>query len=274
MEQRNVGIAEMVVTLRCPDSAICRRLRMRYHDFLEPEASPDVNIALKVEAGASFLKPDPGPWAVKTSRDGPKLSFESYFERGWVDLDQGRAELVMRPQASPENFLRVIFAHLALQQNCLLVHAAGVVREGKAYVFFGPSGSGKTTSVGRARDGVILSDDMVLLRVGKDEVKVQGVPFRGDLPETPRNNISIPAVAIFSLSKASQHSLAELSKARASAGLLACVPFVFDDPSAVPQVMALVDRILRLTPVLKLSFRRDPDFWDLIDQRLAKSCKP
>ena len=44
-----------------------------------------------------------------------------------------------------ENFLRVAFAHLALEKGALLLHGAGVVREETAYVFFGPSGSGKTT---------------------------------------------------------------------------------------------------------------------------------
>ena len=259
----------MVVALRCRHGATCHRLRQRYSDFLEPERSPDVVITLKVEAGASFLEPEPGPWVVKTSRDEQRLNFESYFERGWVDLEKGRAELEMRPQSSPENFLRVVFAHLALERNCLLVHAAGVVREGKAYVFFGPSGSGKTTSVGLAPDGVILSDDMVLLRVAEDEVIVQGVPFRSDQPATPRNNIAKPAAAIFSLRKAPQHALAELSKAQASAGLLACVPFVYDYPPAGLQAMAVVDRILHSTPVIQLSFRRDPLFWELIEQRLA-----
>ena len=269
MEQVNVGIMEMVVALRCQHSATCRRLRRRYSDFLEPELSPDVIIALKVEAGACFLKLEPGPWVVKTSRDERWLNFESYFERGWADLEQGRGELVMSPQASPENFLRVIFAHLALERNGLLVHAAGVVKEGSAYVFFGPSDSGKTTSVGLAPHGIILSDDMVLLRVAEDQVTVQGVPFRGSLPETSRNNIAKPTAAIFSLRKAPHHALAELSKARASAALLGCVPFVLDYPPAGPQAMALVERILHLTPVLQLSFRRDPLFWELIEQRLA-----
>ncbi len=52
----------------------------------------------------------------------------------------------MRPGGNPENYLRVIYAWRCLEQGALLVHASGVIRRGRGFVFFGPSGSGKTTS--------------------------------------------------------------------------------------------------------------------------------
>jgi hypothetical protein len=78
-----------------------------------------------------------------------------------------------------ENFLRVVFAHVALEKGALLLHGAGVVRGGSAYVFFGPSGSGKTTVTSLSKGDRILSDDLVMIVPEGRGFAACSVPFRG-----------------------------------------------------------------------------------------------
>src|SRR5207247_1225576 len=62
-----------------------------------------------------------------------------------------------------ENFLRILTASHILESGGFLLHASGVVRAGRAYVFFGPSGSGKTTVTHLSPGDQVLSDDLTLV---------------------------------------------------------------------------------------------------------------
>src|SRR5437867_6048070 len=83
-------------------------------------------------------------------REG-RLHVWSYGFAGRFDIEGTRGELKLcdtpfEPRArSVENFLRVALAWKAMERGGLLLHASGLVRDGRAYLFFGPSGSGKTT---------------------------------------------------------------------------------------------------------------------------------
>jgi hypothetical protein len=264
-----INIAGLTVSLQCDDRQMTERLQAWYQDFLQPTAIPDFTIEVKVKAGAQFIPLEPGPWVIRSSVVDGRLTFESYFESGWVDFSRGRGELVMSPEASVENFLRVLCAHRGLERQGLLVHAAGLVRDEKAFVFFGPSGSGKTTTTRLSTGSTILSDDMVLLRVENGGVRAYGVPFRGDLPETPRSNINAPLAGLFRLRKADSHYVSPIQRPQALAELVTCVPFVMAVPDTSQRVIGLGLDIVSKAPTMNLHFRRDPGFWEVVESAIA-----
>ena len=64
-----------------------------------------------------------------------------------------------------ENYLRLVTAYAALSMGGVLFHSAGVVVDGRAYLFVGRSGAGKSTlaRLALATGTDILSDDNNLL---------------------------------------------------------------------------------------------------------------
>jgi ABC-type cobalamin/Fe3+-siderophores transport system ATPase subunit len=176
----------------------------------------------------------------------------------------------MASHASVENFLRVLCAHLGLERNAVLVHASGVVKHGQGFVFFGPSGSGKTTTARLSASHTILSDDMVLLKRVNGGVRAYGVPFRGDLPETPRSNVNVELAGLFCLRQDEQHFVAPLERPRALAKLVSCVPFVMTSPEMSQRVMALCDDMVAHVPTRELHFRRDSGFWTVVEASVVK----
>lgn len=226
-------------------------------------------IQARVEAGENFLPFRPGSLLVRTNRHDVRIEFESYREKGWYDLIEKRGELILRPDGNPENYLRTIYAWRCLAHKALLVHASGVIRNGRGYVFFGPSGSGKTTTAKLSPDAIILSDDLVILQRedvdGRLSVRVYGVPFRGEMIEAGRANASAPLAGLYTLVKDSQHRLAELDHIEAAARLTACVPFVMSQPENAQRVLALCEEITRFVRVKTLHFKRDTGFWKVID---------
>ena len=249
-------------------------LKTWYSAFLvQPDQAGNAQtgqIRARVEPGENYVPFKPGPWQIRTARQGERIEFESYQERGWYNLAEERGELTLRPGGNPENYLRVIYAWRCLAREALLVHASGVIRRGVGYVFFGPSGSGKTTVARLSPGAQILSDDLVILqREVMPEgaaVRVYGVPFRGEMIEAERTNASAPLAGLYALAKAPRHWLASLDHTEAAARLTACVPFVLSQPENARRVLALCDEITRLARVKILHFKPDADFWQVIDE--------
>lgn len=260
-----ITIAGLTVRLLCEDARVGERLRASYGDFLSRDGSPVAAVEINVQPGVEFLPIKPGAWVVESSVQNQRLVFKSYFESGWVDLRRGWGELVMAPESSVENFLRVLYAHLGVEQGALLVHAAAVAKNDQAYVFFGPSGSGKTTVARFSSGHTILSDDMVFLRKVRGSVRAFGVPFRGELPESPRSNISAKVAGLYRLRKADRHFVSPLNPIRALGELVTCVPFVTTTPAMAERVMALAQDLIRSVPVRELHFRRDGGFWEVLE---------
>lgn len=265
--QVSLSIADFPVTLATGDETMYHRLVNRYADFLnEDSQEPIVTIDLQVTPDAQFIEPRPGPLIIESSYRPEDLTYRAYYEQGHVDWQTGRGHLEMHPDAGVENFLRVIYAWLCLQDGGLLLHAAGLVRGGEGYVFFGPSGAGKTTTTRLSADTAeILSDDLVILRCADGRCTLYGVPFKGDLSDAPRANQQAQLKSIYRLQQDSEHYLEPLPKITAVAELVASSPFVVRDLSLSQQLIEVCRQIAQTVPVQMMHFKKDNGFWKVID---------
>ena len=261
-----IKIADICVALELDDAQTIAQISDRYADFLSPNVTLEVVVRVEVQEGVQFVSPQPGPWVIRSSFHDNGLTFESYFEAGAVDLATGQGRLLMAPQGNVENFLRVLYAQLCLDHGALLLHACGVVRDGKALVFFGPSGSGKTTMARLSSDYTVLSDDLVIIKKRNGTYKAYGVPFRGDMPEAPRTNAQTDLYGLFRLKKAALHFTKPLGHSQAVAELISCVPFVIEDLAMSQRAMDICADLVASVPVKELHFSQDQGFWGMIDE--------
>lgn len=264
-----ISIAGMRITLLLGELGSADRARIvgRYADFAVADNRRTPSLQLRAEPGPPFVPFQNGVgWQIRTVARGNRIEFESHLEAGWIDRDTGQGSLVIRPEGNPENFLRVLYAWFCLENDAILLHAAGVIREGRGYVFFGPSGSGKTTISRLSLEQSVLSDDLVILKRHDGIIRVYGVPFRGDLPEAPRANASADLDGLFMLVKDSDHRIAYVPHFEAVAHLTSCVPFVTSDRENAERVIDICAMIEERTPVRALHFRPDPGFWRVIDE--------
>lgn len=262
-----INIADIPVALEIADTAKRADVRERYAEFLAGDGEPQATIRVEVNAEACFIPMRPGPWIIEVSCDRGRLNYRSHLDAGWIDFERGAGFLEIDPKADVENFLRVLYANLCLRASGLLLHAAGVVRGGKGFVFFGPSGSGKTTVARLSPGDTVLSDDLIVLKMHAGTVRVYGVPFRGDFPEAPRVNVSAALCGLFALIKAPEHVVAPVERPEAIARLLSCVPFVMVDAESTERAMGVCAQIADRVPVRALRFRPDSGFWSEIYDR-------
>jgi hypothetical protein len=268
MQQLFITIADLTVAVTLPPSDLLARLRQRYDLFLAPpSAKPLVTIECKLTEGARFIAAEPNTtWISNVSLEGNMLYYESYRERGEFNLVTGRATIELAPSADIENFLRVIYAWLCLQHDSLLLHAAGVVKDGQGYVFFGPSGAGKSTTASLSADvATILSDDIVIIRKRDDSYHLCGVPFFGELTQFPPCNMSVPLKGLYRLQQDVWSHVEPLTNVLAVAELGASAPFIVQHSALSSDLLTTCYRLAQSVPVRELYFNRTPAFWKIIE---------
>lgn len=270
----SIGPLRMSLTGLTPSQV--DQLRDRFSPFVVPESGPasgDDAVTVRlcrapVDAFLRFVPGVPEFYRIGVGRSGGRSRFWSYEFAGWIDARerQGLVSLVQESgvlfDRGLENFLRIMTANLILDRGGFLLHGSGVVRDGRAYVFFGPSGSGKTTVTDLSPDDTILSDDLTLVVPGASGFEAAGIPFGMAHHHVPDTNGSFPIASLNRLVQSRDTRREPMPKARAMAEVAASLPFVAHDPARTEQILSVVDGLLERVPVHRLHFRKDPSFWD------------
>jgi hypothetical protein len=251
------------------------RLTFRFRPFVAPPGGArDVTIDLRRAPVSRFLGwPAGGPevYRLESRRAAGRLHLWSYEfagcwdsggRRGMLALVSAEGELFDR---GLENFLRVLTAAHILDAGGFLLHGSGVVRDGRAYVFFGPSGSGKTTVTHLSPGDTVLSDDLTLVVRGPNGgYEASGIPFGMAHHRTPDTGGSFPIAGLFRLAQSREVGLEPLAGARALAEVSGSLPFVMQATGQAAKAIDVVARAIEAIPVHRLRFRKDDAFWGVV----------
>jgi hypothetical protein len=182
-------------------------------------------------------------------------------------LSARRGRTVFEKNAEPfavESFLRIGYSFLTVDRGGLLLHSAGVLRNGRGYIFPGQSGTGKSTIASLATPTeTVLSDEMVVVKKGGDGYLVYSTPFYGTNSST-EHNIAAPLQAAFLPVKDQAVYLKQAKQAQALSKLLAGVLFFSQEPALNRRLMDIGANIVAHVPFYELHFRRDGSFWECI----------
>jgi len=197
----------------------------------------------------------------------------SYEFAGRIRSRARTAELALVEAEGPlfdrglENFLRALTASFVLDEGGLLLHAATVVRGGRAYVFFGPSGAGKTTVTRLSARDIVLSDDMTLVLPGAGGFEAVGIPFGMAHHHVPDTSDAFPIAGLHRLVQSPAVERTPLRGAAALAELTTCLPYVCEDREEASRSLDIAGRLLSDVPAWRLLFRKDDSFWNVIQER-------
>ncbi len=143
--------------------------------------------------------------------------------------------------------------------NSILLHAAALNFEKRAYLFLGPSGAGKTTFVSHFPLRNIINDERILLQKRDKKFYAKGINFWGRF-RTPQIGF-IEVAAIFFVFHGKSNRIIKMKKNKALALLLAnSVMPIFEEDMKVS--LELIETILNLIPTYYLYFIPRPDVKD------------
>ena len=182
-------------------------------------------------------------------------------QAGLSPTGERRADIVL-------NCLRQICARVIIEEGGLVLHAACIVRTGRAFVFVGQSGAGKTTVCTLSPHCRIATDDTTVVRRLDGKFVAWGMPGTGSF-QPPADSGPFEVAAVFKLVQDKRVRLVPMSGAKATAGILA-LPFFSSEGEIVGKMLELVRDLTDHVPCYELHFRKDPSFWKCIDREMGK----
>ena len=174
--------------------------------------------------------------------------------------DESRAYFAMR------NLVRACLAWRMPDRDGLMLHSAGVVRGGRAFVLVGAAGSGKSTwsRIACEAGAGMLSEDVVLVQREGDGAVALGAPFRIPHGLQPLRG-RFPLAAILLPAHGETPGLDAVPSERLRTTLVANLPFLVEALEVDERPLATVERLLEAAPAYRLTFRPDDSFLPLLD---------
>ena len=195
-----------------------------------------------------------------------------HMPQGRVELDTGgraRLELAGGPAAHEHyallNLLRAALAWKLLSRGGALLHAAGIVVDGRAFALAGAEGSGKSTFSGEGERGgaSVVSDDLVLVDPEGGGFALAGAPFRSTHAVAFARG-RWPLAALLFPRHGAPPVLAPVAPLLAQARIVANLPFVAESLDRDDRLRAVVARLVERVPCRELTFAPDPGFLELL----------
>lgn len=233
-------------------------------------ATATLDIGVATGADPPDLRPLPLP-AIQLS--GSRLSLDGPGLQGDADLGAGTARLLVGGPQAPalmEYAARVLTALLLDREGGLLLHGAGLVRDGRGLLLLGPSGTGKTTAARNAAGSRVLNDDLVaLLPAAGGGWELHATPFSNPSQVRPAWGRA-PLAGILRLRQATPPAIGPLSAGQALGELAAAVPVLVADAGRLPSLMTRLAHLAQATPCAVLRLGPRPDYWPVVDAWLAR----
>ena len=273
-------VGALEVELTGLDSRLAALVRRHYARFVRDGAPGEHvldagHVAVARAPVAHYLFLPRGRGRAEEARVGARATAAgvevwSYFFAGTYRRDEPGGRLLLceadelDASQAVENMLRFYLSCAALRSGGFLLHSAGVIRDGRAWLFFGPSGAGKSTTASNAGPGAtLLGDDLVLVEPGPDgRFRACGVPFRGSFQGlAPNSPACAPLAAACRLFQDREPRVTRAALTVQVAELLGEVPFLLDDDVLRARALEAVLRFARAVPVRRLHLPPDGSFW-------------
>ena len=175
--------------------------------------------------------------------------------------DPGQPMEASSPQALEVLYLCRKIADSLPASNRILFHGSTLALDGKGVLFTATSGTGKSTHTGLWRkvfgDRIqMINDDKPFLQVEEDQVIAHGTPWRGK--HALGSNLSAPLKAIVFLCRGEENRVEPVSPREVFPTLLQQT-YSPENPAAMLQTLALVERLSQNVQLLKLYCNMDPE---------------
>jgi hypothetical protein len=248
-QQLELSIGCIPLRLHVSDARIFSEARERYGAFGAEQAQP-----FSIFVRESF------------SEDGKDPEFAYDFEAQHASLRAFSAESQFagaKHVYALDSLLRILLSWVLLRHAGFLLHAATVVRNGRAYVFMGRSGAGKSTVAALSPAESVWTDEISLLRREKGEWRAYGTPFWGEF-RAAGSNSSAPVAGIFGLKQARENGVEALGPVELLRNILPNVLFFSGEAAANQRLLEILGQAVKEIPGYHLAFRKDRTFWETL----------
>ena len=272
MKPLKIEIAGVCAKILCPDQEFALGINQRYRDFLAATEedfifyldsevhSPQIrNWSENLRYAEGKVSIIPGK-----SKNAIVLDGDQQIRLGSIDINGAKVHLRRLPGHEIGSYFDLVFMyairHFLSHKGGLLLHASGLVKDGKAFVFCGPDESGKSTISKMAPPSHIAADDSLAAS------KVNGSYWLYTVPWGRRNskNVSAPIAKIFFLRKARELEVRGMAMIEAVKEFLANTFFDTLDEQVYVKTLETVHDLAERVSCQELYFPPTGDYLDAL----------
>ena len=247
----NISIGRVPISLLIPGSNLREKALTRYREF-KADGEPGLPVVLRSGAESDVCPAGNNP------------NFSYVLDDASLRLDSSGAEFRgVRHEYALDSLIRILLTMVLLPERGFLLHAATVVRNGRAYVFMGRSGAGKSTVASLSPAGTVLTDEISLLRFTDGCWQAYGTPFWGEFRAAGQNE-HYPIAGIYKLAQSAEDRVETLTTKEMIRALLPCVLFFTPRVEANRDLLRLLLQFAVQVPCYLLHFRRNDGFWKVV----------
>jgi hypothetical protein len=265
-------VGDFAIRIEGLNDSVCALLRRRWGGFLERSTPGEPRMTVRVfRGGPEYWLDAPRrgePYRIEALEDDPHRIVASYHFAVGADERPGTWRVGITDDAREplerilDNTLRFVTARLAVEEGGFAMHAAGVLHEGRAWLFAGPSRAGKSTVVRLLAPAKSLGDDFGLVLPDRGGWSAPAVPFDNSerVEHEPPAGL-IPVAGIWRLYQATETRVESPPCGRAVASLTGCTAFPWAMPELSQRLLEHVERFVTDASFHHLHFTEDAALW-------------
>ena len=248
-QQFELSIGQVPLRLHVPDDRLFSEASERYRACASSQNEPF----------AIYLKN-----SFSANGGNPEFAYDFEAQQGALRAFAGESQFVGADNPyTLDCLLRILLTWMLLPRSGFFLHAATVIRDGRAYLFTGKSGAGKSTVASLAPEGSVLTDELSLVRREDGIWRAYGTPFWGEF-RAGDSNTSAPIAGIFRLVQAENNRVAPLRSVELLRAMIGNVLFFSRQPADSQQLLNIVSRAAQELRGYTLEFRKDRTFWEVL----------
>jgi hypothetical protein len=248
-QQFELSIGQIPLRLHDLDDRLFSQASERYQAFAASQVKPFA-IYLKNSLAANEARPE--------------FAYDFEAQQGALRAFSGESQFVgANNPYTLDCLLRILLTWILLPRSGFMLHAATVLRNGRAYLFTGKSGAGKSTVASLAPGGSVLTDELSLVRRVDGVWRAYGTPFWGEF-RAGDSNTGAPIEGIFRLVQAEENRVTPLRPVEFLRAMIGNVLFFSQqlaDNQCLLNIVSLAAHELR---GYTLEFRKDRTFWEVL----------
>lgn len=157
-----------------------------------------------------------------------------------------------------EQSIRFFFSAYIVRNGGALIHSAAVMDQDRAALFPGRGGDGKTTfsNLTRTQGGLVLCDDMNVLKLSGDAIWVEGFPRFASLAVNYTKLGPQQVGRIGLLKKGEATSWQPIRRTILLARLVSCTVYLNNVPDIVPHILNFYSKALENIPCGQMTFAK------------------
>jgi hypothetical protein len=164
-----------------------------------------------------------------------------------------------------QDFEIILFSNWLASFGDVILHASGMVMDGKGYAFIGPAGAGKSTlasSLFNDHAFLVLGEDQVILRFLEGQFWIFGTPWH----ENPAmcSPSGAPLERLFFLDRNARQEVVSLTHMDGITRILQTAFIPYYRHELVPSILDRLTLLAEQVPFHSLSYQLGSDVWPLI----------